>query len=618
MSARSKLCKLLRDSDIEYNFAVHKFQFATGAWYGARDDKLTLASLQKRANTGYRRLRGWTIADWSQHLGPDADEMDGVADDPDAVDGLKGGGVGDDSNNGHPGCDLCDADVDADDVCVVVPGFRRLDGSDGDADSNESASEGEPGWASDVQDEDEAEESDDDESPSRDGSDVAMDPGGDTGTDGTVNGQCPCGETGDDAHMADGLVDATPAAALPEASGGLSGVSGAADAASWRDALVRSLRDAVGEADLESFSLRGLRDALRSDRFLHLPDACTDYVELLKAIAVIWRASTGVASGSDEPLGGGQARANRLRAIVGVSSLTWGALDCRDWPRMSLKELRHGVEKQLRRAVDECLAERATVVELIAEALSIEDRCGTSDQLFSSAPLVSDVCVACVETQKEHMPVFHQCCRPCDPVGSRFCGQHAKSRARRLDIWDADPFHRHLPYNLLKAGRRACMKRRQGTVEAGGRKAKTIAREGRVPVSRERLLLAARTTMAGGSPMTTTASCLLSNMRSVGALPQDAGPVDYLDVFAVMVDIAREYEQATAENENKRAETFGRQLRHHGFELLELDEESADVLMMSNDERVMEVARVCSEHGFTTVAALVRACREGGLPACLA
>ena len=189
------------------------------------------------------------------------------------------------------------------------------------------------------------------------------------------------------------------------------------------------------------------------------------------------------------------------------------------------------------------------------------------------------------------------------------------------------------------------MKRREEAAVTGGQKAKRTVREGRAPVARERLLIAARTTMAGCSPMTTTASCLLSNMRACGALPRDAGPVDYLDVFAVMVDLAREYEQGVDENvegdenkrvntlgrqlqhhggqavdenveggENKRVKTLRRQLQHHGFEPLELDEERADVLLLSPDERVTEVARVCSEHGLTTVGALVRASREGSLP----
>ena len=534
MRVQSNLCKLFRDNNIEYNFAIHGFQLASGALHHARHDKMVLAPLVKRANQAYRRFRGWPIMEWLRHLVPGAnDDVAGGC--GGSVSGLNGGGVGDDSTCSPLSWER--VDMDEDDDLVVRPGAPIPDGSDLGSDHDESGSDGELSWSSDVIDEDGVAEIEAAESISSGGGAAAMDTGVDTGTDGTVHMDTDV-DTGTDGtvHMADG-------------SGGLTEAGGVVDTASWRDTLVCGLRDAVGEEDLESFSLRGLREALRSDRLLELPDACTDYVELLRGIAAIWRPSPG------------DAEADPLRSIAGVLSLTWGSLECRDWPRMPLRDLRHAVEKQLRRKENDCLSERATVVELIAEVLSIDDRCGTSDQLFSSTPLDSGTCVACVETQKEQKPVFHQCCRPCDPEGSRFCVKHAKSSARRLGNWDADPFHRHLPYDRLKAGRRACKKRRQGAHDAVGQNVKGPVREGLAPDARDRLLRAARTTMAGRSPMTTTASCLLSLMRSVDALPLDVGPVGCLDVFAVMVELAREYEQAAvnegAEQDEAHARSYG-------------------------------------------------------------
>ena len=376
MSARSKLCKLFRDSNIEYNFAIHKFQLASGLLYRARYDKLMLAEPLRNANRAFRKFRSWTIADWSLYLGPGDSEMEGAANSSENHIGLQGGGAGDESADDNDCWDLVDADADAEDVRVVVPGFRCPSGSDVDADSGESASDGEPGWASDVVDEDQADESDDDQSQSQDdtdvcmdpgagaesngsvdgdctpvdddqsraqdGTDVCMDPGAGAGSNGSVDGDCPAGECSADVCMADGEVEAALAVAHPAADVGL------ADMGSWRDALVRGLRDAIGGEDLESFCLRGLREALRNDRCINLPEAYTDYVELLKAIAEILRSSPGVA-GVDEPRGGGQALPSHLRDTPGVLSLTWGALECWDWPRISLKELRLGVERQLRR-----------------------------------------------------------------------------------------------------------------------------------------------------------------------------------------------------------------------------------------------------------------------------
>ena len=60
--------------------------------------------------------------------------------------------------------------------------------------------------------------------------------------------------------------------------------------------------------------------------------------------------------------------------------------------------------------------------------------------------------------------------------------------------------------------------------------------------------------------------------------------------------------------------TLGRQLQHHGFEPHCLDGECLDWLLLYRNERLMEFARMCYENGLTTVAALVRACREGSLP----
>ena len=76
--ARFKLCRLLLDSDIEYNFSIHKFQFASRALHHVRNDKFLRAQFLQRANKDFKRFRGWSIQGWSQNLFPGARAADGV------------------------------------------------------------------------------------------------------------------------------------------------------------------------------------------------------------------------------------------------------------------------------------------------------------------------------------------------------------------------------------------------------------------------------------------------------------------------------------------------------------------------------------------------------------
>ena len=310
----------------------------------------------------------------------------------------------------------------------------------------------------------------------------------------------------------------------------------------------RALREMLGDADIEEFSLRDLRDLLRRDSSIAAPTLQLIYEQMFRVVSSILLPLPPVSGASQ------QVTMIALQDRCGINSIATGVLELHDWAGASLLTLRQALEKRLMLGGGALGHQRNAVAAVFERALTSMDTPESIDYLFSTEAVNPNHCIACVRKADGASAYFGACGLPRGDPDAVYCKAHQPGKKRPFGDWPSGFCHRAIACAHLKKARREAKTRYEAASVVQARPAAVD----------QHLLRAVQQELGGANPMHSSPAEMLRVLRESGELPTDSSATT-ADVLLALAIAQREYERGTPDP-LRPDEHLGRQLLHFGFE----------------------------------------------------